>query len=154
MWIPIHVLRACVGLRMPSARAFGQGDGFNQVIALVHGLTVRNGRQSIEQGNAEPPAIGVGGVRVERLGEPVGCNVEQQAMGHIVHPTAQPFLMNFKGVVAEVHAMRDNQVHHGVEMAVKHAAVNAEDAETFLEETVRGRRGDGWKVGVAHWRLG
>ena len=154
MWVPIHVLRTCIGLRMPSARTFGQGDGFNQVIALVHRLAVRNGRQSIEQGNAEPPAIGVGGVRVERLGEPVGCNVEQQAMGHIVHPTAQPFLMNFKGVVAEVHAMRDNQVHHGVEMAVKHAAVYAENAKTFLEETVRGRRGDGWKVGVAHWRLG
>ena len=57
----------------------------------------------------------------------------------VVHASTQPFLMDFKRVVAEVHAVGNNQVHHRVEMTVKHATVDAQNAKTFLE---KGRCGE------------
>ena len=43
--------------------------------------------------------------------------------------------------------MRNNQVHHRVEMTVKHATVDAQNAETFLEKAVRRCGWNGRKVG-------
>ena len=88
VWVPVHVLRAGIGLGMPRSGAFGQGDGFHEVVALVNRLTVRNGGQTVEQGNAQPPAVGVGCVWVKSLGQPVSGDVEEQAMGDVVHASA------------------------------------------------------------------
>ena len=137
MRIPIHVLRAGIGLGMPSARPFGEGDGFHKVVALMDRLAVRNGGKAVEKSDAQPPSVGVGSVRVKGLGQPVGGDVEQQAMGHIVHSTTEPFLVNLKRVVTEVHSVGHDQIDHGVEVAVKHAAVNAQNTEAFFEQLVR-----------------
>ena len=135
--VPIHVLRTGIGLCMPSTRPFGEGDGLYEVVTLVHRLAVRNGGKAVEKSDAQPPSVGVGGVRVKGLGQPVGCDVEQQAMGHVVHSTTEPFLVNLKRVITEVHAVGNDEVDHGVEVAVKHAAINAEDTEAFFEQLVR-----------------
>ena len=58
-------------------------------------------------------------------------------MGHVVHSTTEPFLVNLKRVITEVHAVGNDEVDHGVEVAVKHAAINAEDTEAFFEQLVR-----------------
>ena len=153
MRVPIHVLRTGIGLCMPSTRPFGEGDGLYEVVTLVHRLAVRNGGKAVEKSDAQPPSVGVGGVRVKGLGQPVGCDVEQQAMGHVVHSTTEPFLVNLKRVITEVHAVGNDEVDHGVEVAVKHAAINAEDTEAFFEQLVGRRRRNGWKIRVAHGRF-
>ena len=152
--VPVHVLRACIRLGVPGTGTFSQGDGFHEVVALVDRLTVRHRRQAVEQCDAQPPAVGVGCVGIEGLGQPVGGDVEEQAMSNIVHASAQPLLMNFKRVVAEVHAVRNDEVDHRVEVAVKHASVDVQDAQALLEETVRRGWRDGREVRVAHGRFG
>ena len=62
--------------------------------------------------------------------------------------------MNFKRVVAEVHAVRNDEVNHRVEVAVKHASVDVEDAQTLFEQTVRRGGRDGRKIRVAHGWFG
>tara|TARA_B100000900_G_scaffold241534_1_gene205390 strand:+ start:927 stop:1091 length:165 start_codon:yes stop_codon:yes gene_type:complete len=54
-------------------------------------------------------------------------------MSDIIHPSTQPLLMDFKRVIAQIHSVRDKELHDGVEVSVKHAAVNAKDAKSFFE---------------------
>ena len=88
------------------------------------------------------------------MGEPVGCDVKEEAVCDVVHASAQPLLMNFKRVVAEVHAVRNDEVNHRVEVAVKHASVDVQDAQTLFEKTVRRGWRDGREIRVAHGRFG
>ena len=152
--VPIHVLWTGIGLGVPGARSFGQGDGFHEVIALVNRLPVRHRCKPVEQRDAQPPAVGVGRVGVKGLSQPVGGDVEQQPMGNVVHASTQPLLMNLKRVVAEVHPVGNDEIDHRVEMPVKHASVDVENAQAFLEQTVRGGGCNRREVRVAHGRFG
>ena len=93
-------------------------------------------------------------MRVKGLSQPVSSDVEEQPVGDVVHASAQPLLMNFKRIVAEVHAVRNDEIHHRVEVAVKHASVDVEDAKTLFEQTVRRGGRDGRKIRIAHRWLG
>ena len=137
MRIPIHVLGPRIGLSVPGSRAFSKRDGFDEVVALVDGLAVGDGGQSVEQRDTQPPSVGVGSVRVKGLSQPIGCDMEQQAVRHLVHSAMKPFLVNLKRVVTEVHSVRDDQVDHRVQMAVEHASVDAENSEAFFEQSMR-----------------
>ena len=91
---------------------------------------------------------------VEGLSQPVGGDVEQQPMGNVVHASTQPLLMNLKRVVAEVHPVGNDEIDHRVEVPVKHASVDVENAQAFLEQTVRGGGCNRREVRVAHGRFG
>jgi hypothetical protein len=92
-------------------------------------------------------------VWVKGLRQPIGSDVKQEAVGHIVHSPTEPLLVDLEGVVREVHPMRNDEVHHRVQVAVKHPSVDGEDSKTFLKQPMRRRWGERRKIGVAHGGL-
>ena len=70
---------------------------------------------------------------VKGLSEPVCCDEEKKPVSNFIHSSRKPFLVDFKGVIAQIHSVRDNKVDHRVEVTVKHTSVNVENAEPFFE---------------------
>ena len=124
------------------------------MVALVNGLTVGCGGEPVDQRDAEPPTVGVGCMGIKSLSQPIRSDMKQQAMSYLVHSPFQPLLMYFEGVIAQVHSMRDDEVNHGVEMAVKHASIDVQNAEALFKQPMWGCGRDGGKVRVAHRWLG
>jgi len=106
------------------------------MVPLVDGLAVGHGGQPVEEGDAEPPPVGVGCVGVEGLRQPIGRNAKQQPGGQFIEPFRQPSFVNFERVVGQVHPVRDDGVHHRVQMTVEHPSVEVQQAKTRLEEFV------------------
>lgn len=153
MRVPIHVLRAGLRRGVPRARPFTQRDGFHQMVPLVNGLAVRDSGQPVEESNAKPPSIGVGCMRVKGLGQPVRCDAKQQPSRQFIKPFVQPFFMNFKRVIGQVHPVRNDGIHHRVQMTVKHTAVEVQETKARFKQLVRGRRRHGREIRVLHrWR--
>ena len=136
MRVPIHVLRTSIRLSVPGSRSLSQCNGFNQVIAVMNWLAVRNGCKPVDQRDAQPPSNGVGCMRVKGLGEPVRRDVEQQAMSHIIKSALQPFLMNFIRVIGQIHSMWNDEIDHRVEMTVKHTTIDVQNTQALLKQSV------------------
>ena len=72
MWVPAHVLRTDVRLRVPRPWPLCQSDGFEQVVSFVDRLAVCRLSQAVQKTNREPPSVRIGRFSVEGLGQPRG----------------------------------------------------------------------------------
>ena len=147
MWVPAHVLRTDVRLRVPRPWPLCQSDGFEQVVSFVDRLAVCRLSQAVQQTHCEPPAVGVGRLSVEGLGQPRGGQAVDDAPSDVVHPLCQPTPMHFVGVIGQAHAVGHDEVDDLVQVALEGPSVRLQQRERrsgYVGRCVRHQRWEIW----------
>ena len=62
--------------------------------------------------------------------------------------------MNFERVVGEVHSVRDDGIHDGVQMMIEHTSVDVQQAQARFEKIVGGTWSHRWKIRILHGGAG
>ena len=129
MWVPAHVLRTDVRLRVPRPWPLCQSDGFEQVVSFVDRLAVCRLSQAVQKTNREPPSVRIGRFSVEGLGQPRGGQAVDDAASDVFHPLCQPTPMHFVGVIGQAHAVGHDEVDDLVQVALEGPSVRLQQRE-------------------------